>query len=65
MLFGLRDYETTVGHASLYFDAGGMFNIEVNAGKYLAGDWEPQQQYQEGLAAGGSRWICNSHRCSL
>ena len=39
MRFDLLDYETTVGHISLYYDAGGMFDIEVNAGKYLAGDW--------------------------
>ena len=39
MRFDLRDYETTVGHFSLYYDAGGMFEIEVNAGRYLAGDW--------------------------
>ena len=39
MWFDLRDYETTVGHISLYYDAGGMFDIEVNAGRYLAGDW--------------------------
>ena len=39
MLFDLLDYETTVGHASLYYDAGGMFKVEINAGRYLAGDW--------------------------
>ena len=39
MLFDLRDYETTVGHLSLYFDAGGIFDVEINAGKYLAGDF--------------------------
>ena len=39
MRFDLRDYETTVGHLSLYYDAGGMFDIEINAGRYLAGDW--------------------------
>ena len=39
MRFDLRDYETSVGHLSLYYDAGGMFDIEVNAGRYLAGDW--------------------------
>ena len=38
MLFDVRDYETTVGHISFYYDAGGMFDIELNAGKYLAGD---------------------------
>ena len=39
MQFDLLGYETTVGHASLYYDAGGMFDIEINAGRYLAGDW--------------------------
>ena len=39
MRFNLLDYETTVGHISLYYAAGGMFDIEVNAGRYLAGDW--------------------------
>ena len=39
MRFDLRHYETTVGHLSVYYDAGGMFDIEVNAGRYLAGDW--------------------------
>ena len=37
--FDLRDYETTVGHMSLYYDAGGMFDVEINTGRYLAGDW--------------------------
>ena len=39
MRFDLLDYETTVGHLSMYYDAGGMFDVEVNAGRYLAGDW--------------------------
>ena len=39
MRFDLLYYETTIGHGSIYFDAGGMFDIEVNAGRYLAGDW--------------------------
>lgn len=39
MRFDLLDYETTVGHVSIYYDAGGMFDVEVNAGRYLAGDW--------------------------
>ena len=24
---------------NLYFDAGGMLDLEINAGRYLAGDW--------------------------
>ena len=39
MKFDLLDYETTVGHFSVYYDAGGMFDLELNAGRYLAGDW--------------------------
>ena len=39
MMFDLRDYETTIGHMSLYYDAGGMFDVEINVGRYLAGDW--------------------------
>ncbi|MDC0491273.1 YjbH domain-containing protein [Paracoccaceae bacterium] len=39
MRFDLQDYETTVGKASLYFDNGGPLNIEINVGRYLAGDW--------------------------
>ncbi len=38
MRFDLLDYETTVGHMSFYYDAGGMFDIEINVGRYLAGD---------------------------
>ena len=39
MRFDLLDYKTTVGHVSIYYDAGGLFDIEINAGRYLAGDW--------------------------
>ena len=39
MRFDLLDYNTTVGHISLYYDAGAMFDVEINAGRYLAGDW--------------------------
>ena len=39
MLLDLLDYQETVGHLSVYYDAGELFNIQVNAGKYLAGDW--------------------------
>ena len=27
-----------MGHISFYYDAG-MFDLEINAGRYLAGDW--------------------------
>ncbi len=38
-LFGFQDYEVTTGHASVYWDMGNGFHTQVDAGKYLAGDW--------------------------
>lgn len=44
--FGLRDGDTISGaipefngHASVYYDFGGGFHGQVDAGRYLAGDW--------------------------
>lgn len=44
--FGLRSSETVSGtipdfngHASVYYDLGGGFRAQVDAGRYLAGDW--------------------------
>jgi len=39
MRLDLQDYEAATGHVSAYLDAGGMFDLEVNVGRYLAGDW--------------------------
>ncbi|WP_316016133.1 YjbH domain-containing protein, partial [Roseobacter sp. HKCCA0434] len=39
-LFGLRDFDTVTGHASLYWDTGwNDFEVQVDAGRYLAGDY--------------------------
>ncbi|CAN5702845.1 hypothetical protein BH23PSE1_BH23PSE1_04670 [soil metagenome] len=39
-VLGLRDYGVTSGHASLYWDTGFHdFEVQVDAGRYLAGDW--------------------------
>ena len=57
MLFGLLPYETTVGHLSLYYDAGGKFDVELNAGRYLAKDWgvttNISRQFSNGWEVGG------------
>ena len=57
MRFDLRDYETTLGHLSLYYDAGDMFSVEINAGRYLAGDWgvttSIARQFGSGWEVGG------------
>ena len=36
--FSLRDYETTTGHASIYFDLPSGVQSKIIMGKYLAGD---------------------------
>lgn len=38
-LFGFRDYEVTSGHVSAYWDIGNGYHGQVDAGRYLAGDW--------------------------
>ena len=37
--FGLRNYSTTTGHVSAYYDFGNGFHGKIDAGRYLAGDW--------------------------
>ena len=39
MLFDFLDYRTTVGHLSIYYQANDLFDIELNIGRFLAGDW--------------------------
>lgn len=36
--FGLRDYEVTTGHLSLYYDFGRGYLGQIDVGQYLAGD---------------------------
>lgn len=37
--FGFQDYSIVTGHASAYFDLGKGYEAQVDAGRYLAGDW--------------------------
>ncbi|GAB5448072.1 YjbH domain-containing protein [Gymnodinialimonas sp.] len=37
--FGLRDYNVTSGHVSAYYRLTDDFDLQVDAGRYLAGDW--------------------------
>jgi len=39
MLLGLQDYDVVTGHASAYYDFGNGFTGQIDAGRYLAGDW--------------------------
>ncbi|MBK1634120.1 YjbH domain-containing protein [Rhodovulum adriaticum] len=38
-LFGFQDYDVMTGHVSAYWDIGNGFHTQVDAGRYLAGDW--------------------------
>ena len=37
--FGFQDYEVATGHVSAYWELGNGFYAQVDAGRYLAGDW--------------------------
>ncbi|RFU12385.1 YjbH domain-containing protein [Rhodobacteraceae bacterium W635] len=37
--FGFRDYDVVTGHLSAYYDMGDGYHVQVDAGRYLAGDW--------------------------
>ena len=39
MGFGFRDYDVVTGHLSAYYDLSNGFHVQVDAGRYLAGDW--------------------------
>ncbi|ARE40860.1 Putative outer membrane lipoprotein [Rhodovulum sp. P5] len=38
-LFGFSDYDVVTGHATAYYDLGGSYHVQLDAGRYLAGDW--------------------------
>ena len=38
-LFGFQSYEVATGHVSAYWDMGRGVHAQVDAGRYLAGDW--------------------------
>ena len=57
-LFGFQDYDVFTGHASLYWDTGykGLY-AQVDAGRYLAGDWgatfTAKRRFANGWELGG------------
>ena len=38
-LFGFQDYQTTTGHLSAYYAFNNGFVGQIDAGRFLAGDW--------------------------
>ncbi|MEM7521497.1 MAG: YjbH domain-containing protein [Pseudomonadota bacterium] len=57
MLFGFQDYDVLTGHASAYYDFGNGFIGQVDAGRYLAGDWGAtfslDREFNNGFRVGG------------
>ncbi|WP_170786298.1 YjbH domain-containing protein [Ruegeria lacuscaerulensis] len=39
VLFGFQDYSVATGHVSAYFDLPGDYHAQIDAGRYLAGDY--------------------------
>ncbi|MEM7190552.1 MAG: YjbH domain-containing protein, partial [Pseudomonadota bacterium] len=57
-LFDLRDYETITGHGSFYWNTGFYgISTQVDAGRYLAGDWgatfSMKRRFANGWELGG------------
>ncbi|PYE83664.1 YjbH domain-containing protein [Pseudoroseicyclus aestuarii] len=52
-----RDYDVVTGHASAYYDIGNGFYTQVDAGRYLAGDWGAtftvEREFENGWRLGG------------
>ncbi|WP_158585689.1 YjbH domain-containing protein [Pseudooceanicola sediminis] len=55
-LFGFADYEVATGHLSAYYDFGDGYLGQVDAGRYLAGDWgttlSMERQFANGISIG-------------
>ncbi|MCE0505059.1 YjbH domain-containing protein [Roseivivax sp. GX 12232] len=50
--FEFRDYETATGFASVYYEWDNGFEAQLDAGRYLAGDWGATLTLQRGFANG-------------
>lgn len=55
--FGFQDYAVTTGHVSAYYDFGGGYVGQLDAGRYLAGDWGAtvtlDREFDNGFRVGG------------
>ncbi len=56
VLFGFQDYSVATGHVSAYYDLPGDFHAQVDAGRYLAGDYGAtftlDRQFNNGFTVG-------------
>lgn len=56
-LLGFQDYDVVTGHVSAYYDLGNGFHGQIDAGRYLAGDWGAtfalDREFENGWSVGG------------
>ncbi|MGZ9808928.1 YjbH domain-containing protein [Pseudoroseicyclus sp. H15] len=56
-LFGFQDYDVVSGHLSFYYDLTNGFHAQIDAGRYLAGDWGAtfalDREFENGWRVGG------------
>ncbi len=50
--FGFQDYDTVTGHVSAYYEFGGGYFGQIDAGKYLAGDYGTTLQFSRDFVNG-------------
>lgn len=49
---GFRDYDIVTGHASAYYELGRGYHVQLDAGRYLAGDWGATLSFDRVFANG-------------
>ncbi|WP_210529264.1 YjbH domain-containing protein [Rubellimicrobium arenae] len=56
-MLSFRDYDVVTGHVSAYYDFGNGFQGEIDAGRFLAGDWGAtfglDREFENGWSVGG------------
>jgi hypothetical protein len=61
--FSFRDYKTFTGHASAYAELGKGYMMQVDAGRYLAGDYgatfSMNREFNNGFSVGGFFTLTN------
>ncbi|MFY0312395.1 YjbH domain-containing protein [Leisingera sp. D0M16] len=61
--FGFRDYKTFTGHASAYLELGKDYQLQLDAGRYLAGDYggtvSLNREFSNGFLVGGFFTLTN------
>ncbi len=57
MLFGFQNYSVFTGHASLYYALPNDYRMQIDVGRYLAGDWGftfgLDREFNNGFKVGG------------